>query len=136
MLSRTAKTVKTTKTVMKATPPLNPAGWPGFGSVRLRFGDGTVRAVPAFGSGGSSKQGVLVFFQYSFLVFFQYSFTERTVPVPVSVPAVPAVPVRRSVPAKTRGPENGAFGKPCFCPARKRGFLTKMAKMTNLHSKL
>ena len=20
-----------------------------------------------------------------------------------------------------RGPENGAFGKPCFCPARKRG---------------
>ena len=33
-----------------------------------------------------------------------------------------------------RGPENGAFGKPCFCPARKRGFLTKMAKMTNLHS--
>ena len=33
-----------------------------------------------------------------------------------------------------RGPETGAFGKPCFCPARKRGFLTKMAKMTNLHS--
>ena len=24
------------------------------------------------------------------------------------------------------GPDNGAFGKPCFCPARKRGFLTKM----------
>ena len=22
---------------------------------------------------------------------------------------------------KSRGPENGAFGKPCFCPARKRG---------------
>ena len=35
---------------------------------------------------------------------------------------------------RSRGPENGAFGKPCFCPARKRGFLTKMAKMTNLHS--
>ena len=34
----------------------------------------------------------------------------------------------------SRGPENGAFGKPCFCPARNRGFLTKMAKMTNLHS--
>ena len=24
-------------------------GWPRFGSVRLRFGDGTVRAVPVFG---------------------------------------------------------------------------------------
>ena len=35
---------------------------------------------------------------------------------------------------KCRGPENGAFGKPCFCPARKRRFETKMAKMTNLHS--
>ena len=34
---------------------------------------------------------------------FQYSFTERTVPVPVSVPGktVPAVPVSRSVSAKT-----------------------------------
>ena len=34
---------------------------------------------------------------------FQHSFTERTVPVPVSVPGktVPAVPVPRSVPAKT-----------------------------------
>ena len=38
------------------------SGWPRFGSVRLRFGDGTVRAVPVFGSGGSSKEGVLVFF--------------------------------------------------------------------------
>ena len=53
-------------------------GWPRFGSVRLRFGDGTVRAVPVFGSGGSSKEG-------GFCVF-QYSLTERTVPVPVSVP--------------------------------------------------
>ena len=35
---------------------------------------------------------------------------------------------------KSRGPENGAFGKPCFCPAREKGVLTKMAKMTNLHS--
>ena len=34
------------------------SGWPRFGSVRLRFGDGTVRAVPVFGSGGSSKEGV------------------------------------------------------------------------------
>ena len=33
-----------------------------------------------------------------------------------------------------RGPRNGAFGKPCFCPAKTRGFLTKTAKMTNLHS--
>ena len=40
------------------------SGWPRFGSVRLRFGDGTVRVVPVFGSGGSSKEGVLdnVFF--------------------------------------------------------------------------
>ena len=38
-----------------AKPPF--AGWPRFGSVRLRFGDGTVRAVPVFGSGGSSKEG-------------------------------------------------------------------------------
>ena len=33
-----------------------------FGSVRLRFGDRTVRAVPVFGSGGSSKEGVFVCF--------------------------------------------------------------------------
>ena len=32
------------------------AGRPRFGSVRLRFGDGTVRAVPVFGSGGSSAK--------------------------------------------------------------------------------
>ena len=32
------------------------------------------------------------------------------------------------------GSQNGAFGKPCLCPARKRGFLTKTAKMTNLRS--
>ena len=38
------------------------SGWPRFGSVRLRFGDGTVRAVPVFGSGGSSKEGVFLFF--------------------------------------------------------------------------
>ena len=29
--------------------------------VRLRFGDGTVRAVPVFGSGGSFKEGVCAF---------------------------------------------------------------------------
>ena len=33
-----------------------------FGSVRLQFGDKTVRAVPVFGSGGSSKEGVFVCF--------------------------------------------------------------------------
>ena len=54
------------------------SGWPRFGSVRLRFGDGTVRAVPVFGSGGSSKE-------WGFCVF-QYILTERTVPIPVSVP--------------------------------------------------
>ena len=31
-------------------------GRPWFGSVRLRFGDGTVQAVPVFGSGGSSAK--------------------------------------------------------------------------------
>ena len=50
-------------------------GWLRFGLVRLRFGDGTVRAVPVFGSGGSSKEG--------FFCVFQYCFTERTVPVSV-----------------------------------------------------
>ena len=54
-------------------------GWPRFGSVWLRFGDGTVQVVPVFGSGGSSKECL-------FLCVFQYSLTERTVPVPVSVP--------------------------------------------------
>ena len=34
----------------------------GPGSVRLRFGDGTVRAVPVFGSGGSSEEGFLCVF--------------------------------------------------------------------------
>ena len=33
-----------------------------FGSVRLRFGGGTVRAVPVFGPHGSSKEGVFVRF--------------------------------------------------------------------------
>ena len=34
------------------------SGRPRFGSVRLRFGDGTVQAVPVFGSGGSSAKRV------------------------------------------------------------------------------
>ena len=38
------------------------SGWPRFGSVRLRFGDRTVRAVPVFGSRASSKEGVFVCF--------------------------------------------------------------------------
>ena len=54
------------------------AGRPRFGSVRLRFGGGTVRAVPVFGSGGSSAKRVC-------LCFSTVS-QERTVPVPVSVP--------------------------------------------------
>ena len=33
------------------------SGRPRFGSVRLRFGDGTVQVVPVFGSGGSSAKG-------------------------------------------------------------------------------
>ena len=37
----------------------------GHGSVRLRFGEGRVRAVPVFGSGGSSAKGGFSVFQYS-----------------------------------------------------------------------
>ena len=37
----------------------------GPGSVRLRFGGGTVRAVPVFGSGGSSAKKGFSVFQYS-----------------------------------------------------------------------
>ena len=36
-----------------------------FGSVRLRFGGGTVRAVPVFGCGGSSTKRFISVFQYS-----------------------------------------------------------------------
>ena len=43
------------------------AGWPRFGSVRLRFGGGRVRSVPVFGSGGSStKRFFFSVFQYIF----------------------------------------------------------------------
>ena len=68
-------------------------GWHRFGSVWLRFGDGTVRAVPVFGSGGSSEEG--------FFCVFQCSFTEEDGSSFGSWKAVPAVPVPRSVPAKT-----------------------------------
>ena len=37
-------------------------GRPRFGSVRLRFGEGTVQAVPVFGSGGSSAKRVFLCF--------------------------------------------------------------------------
>ena len=64
------------------------------GSVRLRFGDGTVRAVPVFGSRGSSKEGVFLCFStisHRGRFRFRFRFLET----------VPAVPVPRSVPAKT-----------------------------------
>ena len=68
-------------------------GWPRFGSVRLRFGDGTVRAVPVFGSRGSSiRRGVLcVSVQCSNGSGSGFG----------SWKTVPAVPVPRSVPGKT-----------------------------------
>ena len=40
------------------TPFFLLTGRPRFGSVRLRFGDGTVQAVPVFGSGGFSAKRV------------------------------------------------------------------------------
>ena len=67
-------------------------GWPRFGSVQLRFGDGTVRAVPAFGSGGSFKDGVLCV---------SAQFHREDGSGFGSWKTVPAVPVPRSVPAKT-----------------------------------
>ena len=64
----------------------------GPGSVRLRFGGGTVRAVPVFGSGGSSaKRG------FSEL---QYSFTGKDGSGCGSWKTVPAVPVPLSVSGK------------------------------------
>ena len=67
-------------------------GWPRFGSVRLRFGDGAVRAVPVFGSSGSSREGVFVCFStVSHRGRFRFRFLKT----------VPAVPVPRLVPAKT-----------------------------------
>ena len=76
-------------------------GWPRFGSVRLRFEDGTVRAVPVFGSGGSSGEGVFVCFStVSQRGRFRFRFLEtvRAVPVARSVPGktVPTVPVSGS----------------------------------------
>ena len=67
------------------------SGWPRFGSVRLRFGDGTVRAVPVFGSGGSSILCVSV----------QFNREDGSGSGFGSWKMVPAVPVPRSVPGKT-----------------------------------
>ena len=74
-------------------------GRPRFGSVRSRFGDGTVPAVLVFGSDGSSaKKGVSVF-QYSLKGKDGSGFgswkTVPAVPVPLSVSGktVPTVPV-------------------------------------------
>ena len=63
----------------------------GPGSVRLRFGDGAVRAVPVFGSGGSSKEGFFL------CVSVEFSREDGS----SSWKTVPAVPVPRSVPGKT-----------------------------------
>ena len=44
------------------SPNVLKPGRPRFGSVRLRFGGGAVRAVPVFGSGGSSAIRVFLCF--------------------------------------------------------------------------
>ena len=55
------------------------SGRPRFGSVRLRFGDGTVQAVPVFGSGGSSaKTGfVCISVQFDRKGGFRFRFLEN-----------------------------------------------------------
>ena len=53
------------------------AGRPRFGSVRLRFGGGTVRAIPVFGSGGSSAKKGFSVFQYSLTGRFRFRFLEN-----------------------------------------------------------
>ena len=68
-------------------------GGPGSVRLRLRFGDGTVRAVAVFGSGSSSKKGVLC-------VSVQLSREDGSGSVFGSLKTVPAVPVPRSVPGK------------------------------------
>ena len=73
------------------------AGWPRFGSVRLRFGVGTVRAVPVFGSRGSSKAVIFV----CVCVSVQFHREDGSGSGFGSWKTVPTVPVPRSVPAKT-----------------------------------
>ena len=65
-----------------------------FGSVTLRFGDGTVRVVPVFGSGGSSKEGFLC-------VSVQFNREDGSGSGFASWKTVLAVPVPCSVPGKT-----------------------------------
>ena len=80
------------------------AGRPRFGSVRLRFGGGRVRAVPVFGSGGSSAKRGFAAFQHSLAGRDGSGFgfgswkTVPAVPVPLSVSGktVPTVPVSGS----------------------------------------
>ena len=72
------------------------SGSPRFGAARLRFGDGTVRAVPVFGSGSVPLQKGL------FCISVQFNRKERF-RVPASVPGKRflAVPVLVSVSGKT-----------------------------------
>ena len=82
-------------------------GRPRFGSVRLRFGDGTVQAVPVFGSGGSSAKKGFSVAQYSLTGKDGSGFGSwKTVP---AVPARPAFSFRKTVP---RVPVSGSGSVP------------------------
>ena len=88
------------------------AGRPRFGSVRLRFGGGRVRAVPVFGSGGSSAKGGFLGRDGSGSGFGSWK-TVPVVPVSLSVsgktvPTVPVVSGSGSVPEP-----------PCICGSEK-----------------
>ena len=89
---------------------LEKTGRPRFGSVRLRFGGGTVRAVPVFGSGGSSTNFFCVSIQFNRKGRFRFRFLEngsggsgsafgsweKTVPtVPVRFLSHPEMPLQR-----------------------------------------
>ena len=96
----------------------------GPGSVRLRFGDGAVQAVPVFGSGGSSAKGGFSVFQYSLTGKEGSGFsswkTVPAVPVPLSVSGktVPTVPVSGLVPVRFLShPEIGVGGGIARYPA-------------------
>ena len=73
-------------------------GWPRFGSVRLRFGDGTVRAVPVSVPAVPLRRGFLS-------VSVQFHREDGSGSGFGSWKTVPAVPVPRSVPG-----ENGSDG--------------------------
>ena len=78
--------------------------WPRFGSVRLRFGGGTIRAVPVFGSTGSSTKRVCLCFGTVFIRedgsgsgFGSWKTVPAVpVPLPVSGKTVLTVPVSGS----------------------------------------